>query len=246
MVFAERAEAAMDEAAGRLRAVDAGRALLIWLAGSAGLVLTARFAALLLPATAAGGLTAPLLYAVSLGIYLLMPAALAVTVARIGGWRPLLGGGLSTRGLLLVLPFFLVGMAGLVLVNLLVSGLIGSTDNPQIAALSGGQALSVGAIAALWLLLAVIVPICEELVFRGVVQPLIAQRWGAAAGIVLGGLIFAAAHLLPTLIPGLFVSGLLLGLLRQVSGSIWPGVIYHAMQNTLALAAFAAVLNGAA
>ncbi len=235
----------MTEAAGRLRAGDAWRALLIWLTGSAGLVLAARLAAELLPTAAGGGLAAPLIYTVSLGIYLLMPAALALTAARTAGWAALTGGGLSSRGLLLVLPLFLVGMVGLILVNLLITTLTGAAENPQIAALSDGQPLSAGAVAALWLLLAVVVPLCEELVFRGVVQPLIAQRWGAAAGVVLGGLIFAAAHLLPTLIPGLFVSGLMLGLLRVLSGSIWPGVIYHAMQNTLALAAFTVVINAA-
>jgi len=39
----------------------------------------------------------------------------------------------------------------------------------------------------------------------------------------------------PLLMPGLFVVGLLLAYLRERSGSIWPGVALHALQNGTAL-----------
>lgn len=82
----------------------------------------------------------------------------------------------------------------------------------------------------------------EEVLFRGFLQGLIGRRWGAVAGVVGQGVLFLLPHLMllvvsPTLAPlvaGQFLIGLLLGWLRERTGSIAPGALAHAVVNVAA------------
>jgi hypothetical protein len=73
--------------------------------------------------------------------------------------------------------------------------------------------------------------------------PLLRRRMPAALAIMANAAIFSLVHVIPVLIPSLFVVGLCLAYLRERSGSIWPGVLYHAMQNSLAMVAIYAALR---
>ncbi|MDX6534976.1 MAG: protease family protein [Gaiellales bacterium] len=76
-------------------------------------------------------------------------------------------------------------------------------------------------------ILGLLTPLCEELLFRG----LIFAALGRFA--VLGSaVLFALAHGIPELIPPVLVAGLVLGELRRRTGSLWPGVVAHAVVNT--------------
>jgi membrane protease YdiL (CAAX protease family) len=79
-------------------------------------------------------------------------------------------------------------------------------------------------------LLGLLVPLCEELLFRGL---------GFAAvhrfAVPLTATAFAIAHGLPALLPPVFVAGLALGELRRRTGSLWPGVAAHATVNLLGI-----------
>lgn len=88
--------------------------------------------------------------------------------------------------------------------------------------------------------LCLLVPVAEEVVFRGaVLRTLLAwqprHRW---AMIALSALLFAAAHLNPAQLIHPFVIGLLLGWLYERTGSIVPGVVYHWANNTVAYLLF--------
>jgi uncharacterized protein len=63
---------------------------------------------------------------------------------------------------------------------------------------------------------------------------------------VLNAALFAAAHVVTLLLPGLFVVGLFLAYLRERSGSIWPSVLLHALQNGVALLLINAALASGA
>ncbi len=83
----------------------------------------------------------------------------------------------------------------------------------------------------------VIAPICEETFFRGFVQGGLRRGLGAIISVILTALIFGIAHgdigsfaLLATL-------GLVLGIARLASGSLWPGFVIHTANNALAAAA---------
>lgn len=83
-------------------------------------------------------------------------------------------------------------------------------------------------------------PLVEELLFRGVLLSAIARFTGNNMAIVLTAAIFACVHL-PDLsflwyaLPNLMLLGLLLGWLRVRSGSIWPAVFAHGLNNLLAV-----------
>ena len=84
--------------------------------------------------------------------------------------------------------------------------------------------------------LAVTTPVVEELFFRGFVFAGLTHRLGAWRAMVVSSAVFSAFHFeLAVLIP-IFVTGMLLAWLYHRTGSLWPGVLAHAGQNTLALA----------
>ena len=81
--------------------------------------------------------------------------------------------------------------------------------------------------------LVVAAPLCEEVLFRGVLQRAY-ERLGPAAGIILGGLVFAFFHMrLQGVLPILPVS-LALGYVVWRSGSLLPGVLTHFAYNLVA------------
>jgi membrane protease YdiL (CAAX protease family) len=78
-----------------------------------------------------------------------------------------------------------------------------------------------------------IAPVCEELFFRGFLLQglrLSLPTWGA---ILVTSLIFAAAHASLGSFVLLFILAVFLGMLRVVTGSIWPGVILHTLNNAI-------------
>jgi membrane protease YdiL (CAAX protease family) len=84
----------------------------------------------------------------------------------------------------------------------------------------------------LMVLAAVLVaPLCEELVFRGYLYPLMKKYSGAAAATFCTSLFFAAAHgHLAAVIP-LGIFGVVLVLLYEKTGSLWAPVAAHFLFN---------------
>lgn len=77
----------------------------------------------------------------------------------------------------------------------------------------------------------VLAPLFEELVFRGVLLPVLSRWLGSGWGVVLSGLVFAVAHLSLGELPPLFVLGIGLAMLRLSSGRLLPCVVMHACWN---------------
>ena len=80
-------------------------------------------------------------------------------------------------------------------------------------------------------LIVVVAPLTEEFLFRGVFLRGFVPRFGEWRGIALGAALFAASHLSVVKIFGTFLLGLTFGWWRMRTGSIWPGVIGHAVNN---------------
>jgi hypothetical protein len=93
------------------------------------------------------------------------------------------------------------------------------------------------------LLLAVLAPLVEELVFRGLLYGWLAGRWGKNVGWIVSSLAFAAAHAEPAHMILVLPLGLLFGWLRQRTDSLLPSLVAHIANNGLALVA-AAYLDG--
>lgn len=219
--------------------------LALLIGGGAALIITVRSIVALSGAQPAPGLISPLAYTLGTGIYLLLIAGVYLFAARRAGWAALGVRRASLLDYLLVMPIYILGTIGLVAANLVVVTLTGVTENPQIEALSGGQTLSSIQLIMLLILVAGLAPLAEELFFRGMLYPLLRRHLGPAAAIGVNAGLFALAHFIPTLLPGLFIIGLALAYLRERSGSIWPCVLYHIIQNSIALFAINTVLNNA-
>jgi uncharacterized protein len=59
------------------------------------------------------------------------------------------------------------------------------------------------------------------------------ERWPASVAILVTSVIFAIFHIMPHAVLFAFPIGVWLGIMAWKSGSIWPGVICHAVINGL-------------
>ena len=89
-----------------------------------------------------------------------------------------------------------------------------------------------------WIAVGVLVPIAEEMVFRGAILRTLLNlcghrwRWGA---IVLSALLFGLAHGNMAQLLTATLLGCLLGWLYYRSGSIAPGIVFHMVNNSVAV-----------
>lgn len=80
--------------------------------------------------------------------------------------------------------------------------------------------------------------VCEELIFRGILQGSLARVMGPRNSLVVAAVIFAAVHFNPLGFWGyLFPLGLYLGWLRLRTGSLYPGIVAHFSHNAVAVIA---------
>ena len=152
-----------------------------------------------------------------------------------GGWfqwkiKPIKEGILkSISGWLMIMPLVL-------LIGWLMNELIGDQggSNPLL-----DLVLSSDEFVPLCLLLITTVflaPVFEELVFRGVLLPVLVSKIGKVSGVLLSALIFALAHLSVGELPPLFVLGIGLGLMRLSSGRLFPCALMHSLWNGVTFA----------
>lgn len=90
-----------------------------------------------------------------------------------------------------------------------------------------------------FLLFALIPAICEEFAFRGYILAGLERSYSTKTAILFSALLFGFMHVLMSLFQQLFnatLLGIVLGLLAVRSRSILPGIIFHLMNNGLALA----------
>ena len=97
-----------------------------------------------------------------------------------------------------------------------------------------------GDFVLLLVVLAVIPGLCEEVLFRGFLQGGLVRVLGnARRGVTVSALLFAAFHLDPWRFAGVFALGLFLGAIVARTGSLWPAVIGHVLNNVVSIAASA-------
>lgn len=84
-----------------------------------------------------------------------------------------------------------------------------------------------------FVLMGITAAIPEETIFRGIMQPTLQNKAGRWPGVLLTAIIFAVYHVqfafaLPLLLSH-FCFGLILGLLRERTGTLWASAIAHAL-----------------
>lgn len=89
----------------------------------------------------------------------------------------------------------------------------------------------------------IISPIIEELYFRGVALPAIAQKHGYLLGLLSSSAVFAVLHAQANIIIYTFVLGVLLAVMYKHLNSIVPGIILHSLNNLLAFVVLAGIIR---
>lgn len=134
---------------------------------------------------------------------------------------------------------FLIGLANLIFVNFAMRVL--QETLPEEWSRMAEQTMRLLLLAepdarvVLVLAAAVAAPIGEELFFRGWMQGVVAQRIRAAAAVTIVAVVFSAMHLDPVGFLPRVELGILFGLVRIWSGSLWPAIAMHAAHNGVSL-----------
>lgn len=98
---------------------------------------------------------------------------------------------------------------------------------------------SFGPVGVQVLLIVIAASVSEEVCFRGMLFGGLRERLPKYAAALVAGLVFGALHALTgiTAVPPLIFFGFVLCLLYEKTGSIVPGIVLHALNNSVALLA---------
>jgi membrane protease YdiL (CAAX protease family) len=118
-------------------------------------------------------------------------------------------------------------------------------ENPQLRTLApeGFRWTSLG---AMLLLVGVLVPFVEEIVFRGLIFGWLRKHLRFALAAPLSAIFFGSVHMVWFLVPVLACMGLVLAAITERSGSLWPAIIVHGTFNSLMTITFYTALAGGA
>lgn len=99
-------------------------------------------------------------------------------------------------------------------------------------------------LAALVFGVVVLAPVGEEIFFRGYLLRILGARYGNTGGLLVTSALFALLHVNPASFLALFVLGLAFGALRLWTGSLFPSILAHAVQNGITSVVLLAGLGG--
>ncbi len=98
-------------------------------------------------------------------------------------------------------------------------------------------------IISTFLLVAVLVPVYEEVIFRGIVLSSTEKHIGFISANILQAIFFALIHDSLFLFPFYFLFGLICGYLARKSGGLLGGIIFHSINNSLAVLSIYYIMN---
>ena len=173
------------------------------------------------------------------GVYLLLIRRLGLTFAAVG-FRAV-----PSSTIALMVPVALLMQMVVAIVVLLSAPILGDPPSAEDQlVLQEGVDLSIPEIFALVLGAALVAPIVEELVFRGLLYRYLRARWSVTRAVLLSSAVFALVHLAFPLMPALFVLGVALALAAERYGSLYPSIALHALHNGIAVLAIVTIGTG--
>ncbi len=81
--------------------------------------------------------------------------------------------------------------------------------------------------------MAIVAPIVEEIVFRGLLFGALASRLGIVASALITAVLFGAVHGDPLLFPSIAALGFVTAIAYAATGNLWVAIILHALNNAL-------------
>lgn len=88
----------------------------------------------------------------------------------------------------------------------------------------------------LFVTIALVAPLLEEILFRGLLQNALSKRLPAWAAIALSALVFGAMHMDLYAMPPLVLMGAIFGVIYHLTGSLRVTIVLHMINNAAALA----------
>ena len=141
--------------------------------------------------------------------------------------------GLAFIGLLAITPA--IQWLGMINEKIPLPDFIRSFEQSQMELIEQVLSVDTGILFNL-VVLAITPAICEELLFRGYVQRQAERSMGIAGGVLFSGIIFGLYHLRLSQALPLCVLGIYLAWLVWRTGSLWPAIIVHFVNNAIAIA----------
>ena len=140
----------------------------------------------------------------------------------------------------------IAGVALTVVAAVVWTRIVGANDaNSAINTVLDGGKMPLTAAIVMFLYVWLIGPICEEIIFRGLLWGAITrQQWGRWAAFGLTTAIFAASHLEPIRTTLLLVIAVPIGLARLRTGTLPASIVAHQMNNFLPALAMLLVAMG--
>ena len=96
---------------------------------------------------------------------------------------------------------------------------------------------SIAGFVVAFIIIVILAPVGEEMLFRGFLYPGFRKRFGVAKGMLLTSMIFALFHFYPLLYAPMFIIGMVLVVLYEYRGTLAPSIMLHSLNNLLALLA---------
>ncbi|KWX67522.1 CPBP family intramembrane glutamic endopeptidase [Mycobacterium sp. NAZ190054] len=162
-------------------------------------------------------------------------AVVAIVATRLRGNGPRLDLGLhwDWRGAATGMLFGVVGLLVTIPASLLWVQIVGADANSAAGEVFGGIRSGWAWAIAVFVLIVVVAPVCEEIVYRGLLWGAVRQRWGRGAAFGVSTVVFAVAHLEWTRIPLLLVIAVPIGLARLYTTNLTASIVAHQVTNLL-------------
>ncbi|MEC3980318.1 CPBP family intramembrane glutamic endopeptidase [Amycolatopsis sp. H20-H5] len=169
-------------------------------------------------------------------------AAVALAITKIRGNGPLIDLRIEWRwsDVRTGLRYGVIGLGCTSLAAYLWTQLVGDVNaTSAISALIEDRKMSVSAAVVMFLYLWLLGPICEEIIYRGLLWGAVErlqwgnEKWGRIAAFLLSTAVFAASHLEPLRTILLLVIAVPIGLARLVTGRLLTSVVAHQTNNFL-------------
>ncbi|MFC4856422.1 CPBP family intramembrane glutamic endopeptidase [Actinophytocola glycyrrhizae] len=179
----------------------------------------------------------------------LLAAGVALLVTKIRGNGPRIDLRWSMRAedVKVGIKWGLIGLICTTVAAFVWTNVVGDQNaQSAVGALVDNQLMPVGPAIAMFLFVWLIGPLCEEIIYRGLLWGALERlKWGRWAVFFLTTIIFAVSHLEPLRTSLLLVIGIPIGLARLFTGRLGASIIAHQVNNFLPAVATLLVALGA-